>query len=157
MKPSTVKCIFLGIVLFVIIGIIYTNITGKNQDEVYKQDFMKYQQAIQLMQDNELDQAIKTLEELVVKYPDEYNLYYQLGNAYSSQKDFEKAAIHFQKAIDIRPALLEDPLFAYMMGESLYNIKQFDLAKAYLSNPVPKEYKTKKEELLQLIEKEVQS
>lgn len=157
MKSSTVKYIFYGIVLFVIIGIIYTNIAGKNQDEVYKQDFMQYQQAVQFMQNNELDQAIKTLEELVVQYPDEYNLYYQLGLAYSGQQDFEKAAIHYQKAIDIRPALLENQTFTFKMGESLYNIKQLDLAKAYLSQPVTEQFQAQKQEVLEKIEKEIQS
>lgn len=157
MKSSTVKYIFFGIILFIFIGIIYTNVSGKKQDEVYKQDFMKYQEALQQIQSNEVVQAVAVLEDLVVKYPDEYTLYYRLGLAYSSQKNFEKAAIHFQKAIDIRPALLEDPMFSYKMGESLYNIKQLDLAKAYLSNPVPEELQAQKEELLQLIEKEIQS
>lgn len=157
MKSSTVKYIFFGIILFIFIGIIYTNVSGKKQDEVYKQDFMQYQEALQQMQSNELAQATAALEDLVVKYPDEYTLYYQLGLAYSAQNNFEKAAIHFQKAINIRPALLEDPMFAYKMGESLYNIKQLELAKAYLSNPVPKELQAQKEELLQLIDKEIQS
>lgn len=157
MKPSTVKYIFFGVILFVLIGIFYTNSTGKKQAEVFKADFKQYQQTLQLLKENKSGEAIKELEELINKYPDEYDLYFKLGLAYSEQADFEKAAIHYQKAIDIRPALLENPTFNFKMGESLYNIKQLDLAKAYLSNPVPEQFQIQKDELLQLIEKEIQS
>ncbi|MEC1714807.1 tetratricopeptide repeat protein [Schinkia azotoformans] len=157
MKSSTVKYIFFGILLFVLIGIIYTNSAGEKQAEVYKEDFGRYQQAVQLIQTNQLPQAIKALEQLVVKHPDEYKLYYQLGLAYSGQKDFKKAALCLQKAIDIRPALLEDQTFTFKMGESLYHIKQLDLAKAYLEKPVAQQFQAQKDELLQLIEKELQS
>ncbi|MED4351119.1 tetratricopeptide repeat protein [Schinkia azotoformans] len=157
MKPNRVKYILLGIMVFVFIGILYTNIMGKKQDDVFKQDYTKYQFALQLLETNEFDKAINELNDLIVNYPDEYTLYFQLGLAYSSQGDFEKAAIHYQKAIDIRPALLGNQTFTFKMGESLYNIKQFDLAKAYLSNPVPEQFQKQRDELLQIIEKEIHS
>ncbi|WP_458411713.1 tetratricopeptide repeat protein [Schinkia sp. CFF1] len=157
MKSSTVKYIFLGILLFVLIGIIYTNSVGKKQAVVYKKDFGEYQQAVQLLKSNQAPQAIETLEQLVVKHPDEYKLYYQLGLAYSGLKDYNKAAIYLQRAVDIRPALLEDQTFTFKMGESLYHIKQLDLARAYLEKPVTKEFQAQKDELLQSIEKELQS
>lgn len=157
MQTSTVKYIFYGIVLFVCLGLIYTNVAGKKQDAVLKQDYIQYQTALKLHQNNQFEEAINGFEKLIANYPDEYILYYNLGEDYSALRDFEKAADNYQKALNIRPALYQDPNFVFKMGESLYHIKQFDLAKTYLSNPVLEQLQTQRDELLQLIEKENQS
>lgn len=157
MKSTIVKNVFFGVILFVIIGLVYTNIAGKKQDEIFKQDYMKNQQAMQMLQSNQTKESANVLEELILKYPDEYTLYYNLGLAYSAQNNFKKSALNFQKALNIRPALLQDQTFTFKMGESLYHIKEYDTAKTYLSMPVLKEYKEQQTQILHLIEQEIQS
>ncbi len=158
MKPNTVKYIFFGIILFIFIGLLYTNVAGKKQDEVFKQDFLQYQQAMQLIQNNELEQGIKILGDLIIRYPDEHKLYYNLGLAYSAKQDYEKAATHYQQAIDIRPALLQDGTFTYRMGESLYNMKELEIAREYLqARKAPKELEKERKKLIKQINKQLKS
>ncbi len=158
MRSSTAKYLLYGIVLFVFLGIIYTNIAGKKQDEILKQDFNQYQQVIQLIQNNQANQAIKPLEDLLEKYPDDYNLYYQQGMIYSGMADFEKAASYYQKAIDIRPALLQDATFTFRMGECLYHINELEIARDYLTiQEAPKDLENERKKILDSINNQLKS
>lgn len=157
MRVNKGKYISYCIILFVLVGIISTNVIGKKQDEVYKQDYYQHQKAIELLGKGQFEQGVKILKDLIIKYPDEFELYYKVGLVYSEKKDYENAAIYYQKAIDIRPALLKDTTFTFRMGESLYNINQFEIAKQYLLLPVPEQFQIQKDELLKLIENKIQS
>lgn len=157
MSSKKVQYIFLSVFLFITIGLGYTSFIGKKQDVIYKQDFLQFQQAVQSIETNEQDKGIEALEELVKKYPNEYFIYYQLGMAYSAKTDFQKAAINYQKALNIRPALLEDQQFTFKMGEALFHIGEMELAQTYLTMPVPKEFEKQKEQFLNELQSKLKS
>lgn len=157
MNSKTIKMIFGGIILFVLIGLTFTNIAGKKQDKHNKNDYLLYEEAMQIDQTVEIDRAIKALEGLILKYPNEYALRYQLGLAYSAKSNFQKASTNYQKALDMRPGLLQDPQFTFTMGEALYNIGELEISKTYLSMPVPEGHQEQQTQLLQEIEKQLKS
>ncbi|HHY71910.1 MAG TPA: tetratricopeptide repeat protein [Bacillus bacterium] len=157
MSSKTIQNIFYGTVILVIIGLVYTNIAGNKQDKTFKADSEQYEQALQMIQSEAVATGIEMLNELTAKYPEEYALYYQLGLAYSATTDYQKAALNFQKAIDSRPALLQDTQFTFRMGEALFHIGELETSQKYLSMPVPESFQAEKDRLLQEIQKQIKS
>lgn len=157
LNSKTIKMIFGGIILFVLIGLIFTNITGKKQDQHFKGDFQVYEEAIRIIESEDTDSGIQTLEGLVLKYPNEYVLWYQLGLAYSANSEYQKASLNYQKALNIRPSLLQDTQFTFKMGEALYHIGELEISKTYLTMPAPEELKEQQTLLLQEIDKQSKS
>lgn len=156
MSTRISKYIFFGVILFVVIGLIFTSVSGKNQDKVLLQDFSLYGEANKLLSDGRQDDAIKILTSLQNKYPDMYKLSYNLGLAYSTQKEFGKAVHQYQRALGLRPALLQDMKFTFKMGESLYFIKEYELAQKFLMMPTNPEDENNKNLLLKEIDGKLQ-
>lgn len=59
---------------------------------------------VALLHVGETQKAIEILEDLIRKYPDEYNLNANLGTAYELSGNLEKAKFFMEKAIKINPA-----------------------------------------------------
>lgn len=126
------RYVFLSLLVFILSGISYAHWKGQQQDEQFLKDYNEYQQAIQLMQQRQVEQALPILQSLSSKYPDRYNIMRTLGLAYAMKNDFHKAAFYYEKAIRKRPFLQQDPIFTLQFGEILYYKGEYAKAKAYL-------------------------
>lgn len=157
LNSKTIKMMFGLIVLIVLIGLIFTNIAAKSQDKQFKEDYLVYEEAIRIIDTEDIDNGIKVLEELALKYPNEYVLPYQIGLAYSAKSNYQKASLNYQKALNMRPALLQDPQLTFKMGEALYHIGEIEISKTYLTMLAPEEFQEQQTLLLQEIDKQSKS
>ncbi len=57
----------------------------------------------QLMNDGRVDDAIKIFQLLVFEFPNDFNGYDSLGEAYYMNENYEKAVINYQKSLDLNP------------------------------------------------------
>lgn len=156
MKEIYRKLILLGLVLFIVVGTIYTYQQGKKQDERFVADYQSYQLSLARMQDQNVDEAIEQLMKLHNRYPDQANLTRNLGLAYAIKGEMEKAALYYQKAVETRPFIVRDPMFSLQFAEILYAQEEYKGAKKYLENckaiGVPEEFISRVDELLAYIE-----
>lgn len=66
----------------------------------------RYDAAVELQQNGQLDEAIAALEQLVEDHPDYALAYSALSAFYGQKDDYEKAIPHAQKVVELEP---EDP------------------------------------------------
>lgn len=95
---------------------------------IIQNESTSYQFAFDLIQAKQYTQAIKALEDYLTQYPNgQYtpNVYYWLGEVNSAIKNFEQAAINFNKVVDYYPlhakapdALLKLGYIAYEQGNT---------------------------------------
>ncbi|EQB94187.1 MULTISPECIES: tetratricopeptide repeat protein [Geobacillus] len=126
------RYVFLSLLVLVLSGIGYVHWKGQQQDEMFRNDYIEYQKAIQAMQQGRVEEALPQLQSLLDKYPDRYNIMRTLGLAYAMKNDFQKAAFYYDRAIQKRPFLQQDPIFTLQFGEILYYNGEYAKAKAYL-------------------------
>jgi len=156
MKEIYRKLILLGLVLFIVIGAIYTYQQGKKQDVSYAADYQSYQLSLAYLQEGDNETAIAQLMELHNRYPDQANITWHLGLSYALERDMDKAIVYFQKAVDQRPFIIQEPLFTLQFAEVLFAKEEYAAAKQYLEHSktiaLPEEYKPRVDELLAQIE-----
>lgn len=156
MKGIYRKLILLGLVLFIGIGTIYTYIAGKKQDKRYVGDYQSYQMSLAQMQESKLEQPKKELMNLHHAYPDQANITWNLGLAFAMEGDMEKAALYYQKAVDQRPFIVQEPMFSLQFAQILFGVEEYEVAKKYLEHcktlAIPEEFISSVDELLAQIE-----
>lgn len=156
MKEIYRKLILLGLVLFVGIGIFYTNAQGKKQDKGFVEDYQSYQIALAQMQEGNYENAKEQLTKLHNNYPDQANITRNLGLLYAMEGDMDKAALYYQKAVEQRPFIVQEPMFSLQFAEILIEKEEYAAAKQYLEHcktiAIPEEYTGRVDELLAYIE-----
>ncbi|WP_460219394.1 S41 family peptidase [Psychroserpens sp. MEBiC05023] len=77
----------------------------KNNEEDYNFDDKNELNSLgyQLINDNRVNDAIKVFQFLVSEFPNGYNGYDSLGEAYYIKGDYEKAIVNYQKSLDLNP------------------------------------------------------
>ena len=80
--------------------------------------------SIMLANDGFNEEALSNLQYLLKYFPEDAELNYNIGILQEKLKDFEKAKIAYQKAIEISPQ--ED--FYYNLGEVLVSLEEWDEA-----------------------------
>jgi len=90
----------------------------------------EYQEEIQMyLQENDINDAIKTLEQATTDYHINSNFYDDLGVLYISQKNYNKALLNLQNAIAIDPG---KDAYYYNLGITLEALgRQKDAKKAF--------------------------
>ncbi len=156
MKEIYRKVILLGMVLFIVIGIIYNFQKGRAQDKRFLEESYTYQLSLSLLENNDYENAEKNLLELHKKYENQANVTANLGLAYAYKGDMENAAYYYQKAVEQRPFLIQNPLFSIQFAEILIAIEEYESARQYLDYckklDVPEEYMPRLEELIAFTE-----
>ncbi|MEH7526429.1 hypothetical protein V7149_24665 [Bacillus sp. JJ1503] len=156
MKEIYRKLMLLGLVIFVGIGIFYSYKVGKKQDKGFVEDYQSYQLSLTQMQEENYDGAKDQLTKLHNKYPDQASITRNLGLLYAIEGDKDKAALYYQKAVDQRPFIIQDPMFSLQFAEILLSIEENAAAKEYLEyskkQGIPEEFKGHVEELLAYLE-----
>jgi predicted Zn-dependent protease len=156
MKEIYRKLVLLGLIIFVGVGTFYTFDQGKKQDQTYVKDLQNYQLSLSQMQEEQYKGAQEKLLELHNRYPDQAKITWDLGLSYAVEGDMEKAALYYQKAVDQRPFIVQEPMFSLQFAEILTSIEQYSVAKQYLEHckaiGVPEEYAGHVDDLLAYVE-----
>ena len=100
----------------------------ENLQELLKEDpsnFQARRELSVLLADNGFnEEALANLEYLIKYFPDDADLYYNLGILYEKIKNLKKAKESYEKAISIHP----QTDFYYNLGEVLVNLEDWDNA-----------------------------
>lgn len=107
-KESTRKYILLGLVILIVVGIVSAKVLASKQDEVFKYEDMLYQQAVQLFQEGNNEDASYFINELLLKKPDSEVANYLGGLIAAGKGEYNQAVILLQKSLDLNPHKVED-------------------------------------------------
>lgn len=156
MKEIYRKLILLGLVLIVGIGTYYTYKQGEKQDKRFAEDYQNYQLSLTQMQEGNLDKAKEQLVKLHNQYPDQANITWNLGLSYAIEGDMNKAVLYYQKAVEQRPFIVQDPMFSMQFAEILYEKGEYTAAIQYLKHcktiAISEEYTGRVDSLLAYLE-----
>lgn len=160
LRESTRRYILLGMVTFIILGVIVAKAMAKSQDEQFATEDLLYQQASQLASEGNFEEASSYINELLKRQPDSEAVNYLGGLIFANKGDMKKSSVLFQKTLDINPHKVDDPMFMLQFGEALFNVKRYEDAKIVLvhcqeSSWSPEDYpnyQTRVENLLKSIE-----
>lgn len=119
-KESTRKYILLGLVILIVVGIVSAKLLASKQDEEFTYDDMLYQQAAQLFQEDNNEDASFYINELLLKQPDSEMANYLGGLIASGNGEYDQAVILLQKSLDLNPHKVEDPMFMIQFAEVLF-------------------------------------
>lgn len=160
-RESTRRYILIGIVAFVLLGIIVAKVIASGQDEQFAKEDLLYQHAMQLSLNGNYKEAYVYINELLKTQPNLEDVNYLGGLIAVNVGEINQGAILLQKALDLNPYRVEDAMFMLQLGEVFYRAERYEDAKVVLTRCQetgwsPKEmpnYQTKVAELLSSIEK----
>ncbi|MFP3919805.1 hypothetical protein U5N28_18530, partial [Lysinibacillus telephonicus] len=159
-RESTRKYILIGMVAFIVLGLIVAKVMAKSQDEQFATEELLFQKATQLSSEGNFKEASVYINELLKTKSDSEDVNY-LGALISVNiGEIDQAVILFQKTMDLNPHRVEDPMFMLQFGETLFKVGRYDDAKIVLARCkesawAPREipnYQTKVSEILKSIE-----
>ncbi|WP_342473092.1 tetratricopeptide repeat protein [Metasolibacillus sp. FSL H7-0170] len=131
-SEKTRKYILLGLVVFILGGLLIANVLASKQNETFQTEDFLYQQAIQFYQAGNYDEAQKLIADLVAEKANSEMVNYLAGLNAASLGEYSAAAIYMQKALDINPHNVEAPMFMLQFGEILFSAERYDDAKIVL-------------------------
>ncbi|WP_169818537.1 tetratricopeptide repeat protein [Domibacillus iocasae] len=129
---GTIRWVIAGFLFVILIGLIYTYTAAKSQDEVYLQNYSKYEKAVELFEAQQFDQALPLFEELEKEQPRSAVIKNYLGIAYVNTGNVDAAITKYQNVLDLNPYKVEDAQFMIQFGEILLFADQKDDAKKVL-------------------------
>ena len=121
--------IILGLALAVVI---YAVGAGHRQDQAFRANYQRYQQAIALMGEGQYNQALQKFQGLDADSQATYQVLYMSAFCESQTGDYGTAALHMQMAQEARPALVQDAKFLQRYGVILFKLGQREDASLYL-------------------------
>lgn len=130
---NTRNHIFIAVLAVVLLCLITAFSIAGEQDKVNKNNYIHYQQAINLINHKKYGQAEIMLKQLDTNYQQQaFQVQEYLGLCALSRGNYTEAARYMNKAQEIRPALLTDQIFLVKYGELLYMQNEYSRAKIYL-------------------------
>lgn len=132
-NESTRRYILLGMVVFIILGVIVAKVMASGQDEQFAVEDTLYQQASQLVTSGNYGEATQNINELLKVQPDSEAVNYLGGIIAINTGEYQKAAILMQKTLDLNPYLVENAVFMLQLGVALYHSEHYEEAKVVLS------------------------
>ncbi|MBM7609061.1 putative Zn-dependent protease [Lysinibacillus composti] len=150
----------MGIVAFIVLGVIVANVMASKQDKQFSMEDTLYKQATELHSQGNNTEAATYIKELLKLQSESEAVNYLGAVIAASNNEMQQAATLLQKTLDINPYKVEDPMFMLQFGETLYHIERYDDAKIVLTRCqeagwAPESFPTYQErvaELLSLIE-----
>lgn len=127
------KYILLGVVIFVIIGILIANILEKKQNAAFETEDFMYQQVLEMYRSENFEGAKLLISDLVTEHSDSEIVNYLAGLIDASKNEYNSAAVYMQKALDINPYKVEEPMFMLQFGEILFKAERIEDAKLVLN------------------------
>lgn len=155
-KESTRKYLLVGIVIFILIGLVSAKVLAKKQDNEFVANEMLYEQAVQLYSAGKPSEASALIEELLKKQPKSEIVNYLGGMIAAGNEDYGQAAMLFQKVLDMNPYKVEDAMFMLQFAEVLVSVERFNDAAVILERCreaawAPEEFPTYQERVTQLL------
>ncbi|WP_107839193.1 tetratricopeptide repeat protein [Metasolibacillus meyeri] len=132
LKESTRKYILLGMILFIVIGLVSAKVMAKKQDDEFLADDALYQYSSQLYSQGSYEEASEMVNELLKRQPKSEVANYLGGLIAANKADYTQAAILLQKTLDVNPYKVEDPMFMLQFAEVLFFAGRPDDAKVVL-------------------------
>lgn len=133
LKESQRKYILLGLIGFIIIGLMVAKVMAKNQDEQFKKNELLYEQVQQLYQNGNYEEASIYIEELLKTQPDSEIVNYMGGLIAAINQDHKKAVNLMEITLNINPHKVEDPIFMLQLGQLFYEAERYEDAKVVLT------------------------
>lgn len=124
--------IFLIILGLTLVCISSALITSQRQDQVFRNNYQRYQQAIALMGEKKYDQALQSFQSLDADSQATYQVLYMSAFCESQSGDYAAAARHMQMAREARPALVQEPRFLQRYGVIFFRLGDYPQAALYL-------------------------
>lgn len=131
---STRKYILAGTIAFIIVGIIIAKVMASKQDEQFTTQNTQYEQATQLYNEGNYEEASKTLQSLLKQQPNSEIVNYLTALSVANTGDSKKAATLMEKIIQLNPHKVEDAMFMLQFGEILTLAQRYDDAKIVLTH-----------------------
>jgi len=131
-NETTRKYILLGVVIFIVIGLLSAKAIAKKQDNEFLTEDLMYQQASQLSSEGNFEEASKHINDLLLKQPNSEMANYFGGIIAANKRDFKQSTILLQKTLDINPYKVEDAIFMLQFGEALFFAERYEDAKIVL-------------------------
>lgn len=132
-KESTRRYILLGIVAFIVIALIAAKVLANNQNKQFSLEHNLYDQALQLSNREDYEQAAIYINELLKYQPNSQDANYLGALIAGNTGELKQAGIRLQKTLDINPYKAEDAIFMLQFGEILYQLERYNDAKVVLS------------------------
>lgn len=163
LRESTRRYILLGMLVFIVLGLVVAKVMAKSQDEQFATEGVLFQQAIQLSNEGKYEEASPYINKLLKLQPDSEDANYLGGLIAANTGEMKQSAILFQKTLEINPYRVEDPMFMLQFGETLLNVERYEDAKTVLTRCrdsawAPKEfpnYQKRVAELLKSIDENI--
>lgn len=114
----------------VVVSITYS--VGVNQDEAYINNYKLYKNAMDLISQQNCDQALQLLNQLDEDSSKSYQVLYMKAVCFAQKSDYETAIDYMQAAREAWPALIQDQKFLLRYGLMLYNHGDYKEAQLYL-------------------------
>ena len=124
--------LFFIILLLALAVVIYAWAAGHRQDQAFRANYQRYQQAIALMGEGQYDLALQNFKALDADSQATYQVLYMSAFCESQTGDYAAAASHMQMAREARPALVQDAKFLQRYGVILFKLGQREDASLYL-------------------------
>ena len=124
--------LFIAVLVLCLITITVMIAIAKQQNKAYQDNYIRYQQAIQFISQNNYPAARELLNGLDQNSRESYQVLIAQAICAENLRDMTSALQFIKKARDIRPALLTDQAFLVLYGEILCRLGEFDRAELYL-------------------------
>ena len=150
------KYILLSIVCLIVGGIVIAKFMAKSQDEQFTNEDNLYVATYSLVSEGKYTEAAQYISELLQTQPSSETANYLGAIVYANNAEYKQAAILMQKAMDINPYNVENPMFMLQFGEVLLFSERYDDAKTVLircqeSGWAPEEYPTYQQRVQELL------
>ena len=124
--------VFLGVVVLVFLVILVLSGQGKEQDERFKQDYLKWAKAQELLSQKEYAEAEKLLAELLQRHRDSHRVVFLYAVALGEQGKYQESLNWLTEEVKMRRAVLADNGYLFYRASVLYRMGRKDEALAYL-------------------------
>lgn len=150
------KYILLSIVCLIIGGIIIAKFMGNSQDEQFANEDNLYAATYSLVSEGKYTEATPYISELLKSQLSSETVNYLGSVVYANNGDYKQASILMQKAMDINPHNVENPMFMLQFGEVLLFSERYEDAKTVLircqeTGWAPEEYPTYQQRVQELL------
>ncbi|MCR4436282.1 MAG: hypothetical protein QHH06_15210 [Clostridiales bacterium] len=145
MKGNIRNWAFLVLLLLVCTGIAVVSQLAEEQNKLFLKDYEDFRQAKKMLQAEKYNDAYSTINTLFTKYPDSYELAWNLGLCLSAMGQLPEGESYMVRAREMNPSLVLNDLYLLQYGQVEYNLKKYDVAKRYFERV--REYSKDKDKL----------
>ena len=126
------NCLFIVILGLTLVLVTSALIAGHRQDQAFRANYQRYQQAIIFMGEEKYDLALQEFQTLDADSQATYQVLYMSAFCLAQTGDYAAAVSQMQMAQEARPALVQDAKFLQRYGVILFKLGQRQDAALYL-------------------------